>query len=215
MTELEVNPQVVPSLDLVLAAEVIDTLRQGGVLETTGTSLTLDPETPYESYEALGAALGLINRSCSWWIGDWLLFGEGTYGERFAQAAEATGLAEQTLLNRVTICRAIPPSRRVPGLSFSTHALVAPLGAREQRHWLKLANDNGWTRAELARQLKQRDEDDGGSDGGPSGGSGGEDQRLIVDAARVLVANYELAGENVIVRREHFARLMAAFGEED
>lgn len=205
---------VAPGIDLQLAAAVIDELRRGDILSTTGVSLTLDPDTPYEKYEQLGAALGLINRSCSWWVGDWLLFGEGAYGERFAQAAEATGLAEQTLLHRITICRAIPHSRREPTLSFSTHALVAPLPAREQRHWLKLAANNGWTRAELSRQLKESRTEDSADPGGelpPEAVSTG----TLIDAARSLVRNAEVAGENVIVRVEDYRRVVAALGMED
>lgn len=208
----DVTP-VEPGIDLQTAALVINELRAGGVLETTGTSLTLDRGLPYEKYEQLGAALGLINRSCAWWIGDWLLFGEGNYGERFAQAAEATGLAEQTLLNRITVCRAIAPGRRQPGLSFSTHALVAPLGAREQRRWLRRAVEEGWTRAELDKALKEA-KADSGQEQLPGLPPEVVSTDQVIEAARSLVHNAEQAGENVICRIEDFTRLRAALGEE-
>jgi len=213
----EVNPEVTfPGLDLRTAASVIDELRAGGVLDTTGTSLRLDPDLPYEKYEALGAALGLINRSCAWWIGDWLLFGEGAYRERFAQAIEATGLAEQTLLNRLWVCRSVPPSRREPSLSFSTHALVAPLSGRDQKTWLKRAAEAGWTRAVLNERMKQevREEPTERPSLPPVLDEGEPDIPRLLDAVHSLLANAQEAGENVVVRRDDLTRVRAALGVE-
>jgi len=213
----EVNPEVTfPGLDLRTAASVIDELRAGGVLDTTGTSLQLDPDLPYEKYEQLGAALGLINRSCSWWIGDWLLFGEGAYRERFAQAIEATGLAEQTLLNRLWVCRSVPPSRRQPSLSFSTHALVAALPGREQKTWLKRAAEGGWTRAQLETRMRENGRVE--PEEPPSLPPGGVDTPSLLEAARSLVRNADVmldTSENVIVRRADFVLVKAALGMED
>lgn len=208
----EVVDEGVLSIDLVQAARTIETLRKAHVIETSGTSLTLtDPNLSYERYEALGKALGLINRACSWWVGDWLLFGEGTYGERFAQAASMTGLAEQTLTNRMYVCRNVPPSRRRQGVSFSVHAEVAPMTPREQEKWLRLAADHGLTRAELRARMKATRKDtppvDPEDDETP-------DIRRVVTCARSLLRNAEEAGENVICRREDVAQLRAALGEE-
>jgi len=213
----EVNPEVTfQGLDLRTAASVIDELRAGGVLDTTGTSLRLDPDLPYEKYEALGAALGLINRSCAWWIGDWLLFGEGAYRERFAQAIEATGLAEQTLLNRLWVCRSVPPSRREPSLSFSTHALVASMAGKDQKTWLKRAAQGGWTRAVLEDRLRHDQREEPAER--PQLPPGGVDTPGLVEAVRSLVRNADVmldTSENVIVRREDFVLVKAALGEED
>jgi N6-adenosine-specific RNA methylase IME4 len=45
---------------------------------------------------------------------------------------------------------------RVKDLSFKHHQLVAPLTADEQREWLMLALEHGWTVAELRKQIKGR-----------------------------------------------------------
>lgn len=188
-------------------------LEQAGA--ATPTSLELPPDLDYDTYEAIGRLLGEWYKRNAWYIGDFLVYGEGIYGERFAQAAAETGLSEQTLLNRSYVCRHIPPSRRRPELSFSTHALVAPLGAREQRAWLARAAEHGWTRAELAARMKARRKDEQ-PQLLPEVGTGGEvNEALLLEAARSLVANAELAGENVIVRREDYARVRAALGEEE
>jgi hypothetical protein len=103
-------------------------------------------------------------------------------------------------------------------LSFSSHALVAAMPAREQRQWLALAVDSGWTRAELDAQIKAarrgaRAEEGAESEiplGGPSTVSTG----LLVDAVQSLLRNAQDAGENVICRREDVQRVRAALGDE-
>jgi hypothetical protein len=208
---IETHPEVL-SIDLFQAARTIESLRKAGVVETTGTALVLtDPELSYERYESLGKALGLINRACSWWIGDWLIFGEGTFREKFAQAASATGLAEQTLVNRMYVCRNVPPSRRVQGVSFSVHAEVAPLSPREQTKWLRIASERGLSRAELRGRMKATRKDEG-----PLDDLDDETPNMtrILPAVRRLLRNAEEAGENVICRREDIVQLRSALGEE-
>jgi hypothetical protein len=209
----DVNTEVAPVLeiDLVQAARTVETLRKAGVIETSGTSLTLtDPNLSYERYEALGKALGLINRACSWWVGDWLLFGEGTYAEKFAQAASMTGLAEQTLTNRMYVCRNVTPGRRIQGVSFSVHAEVAPLPPREQEKWLGLAARHGLSRAELRARMKATRKDTPP----PDLDDETPDVGRLVECVRRLLRNAEEAGENVICRREDVTQLRLALAED-
>ena len=59
----------------------------------TSTSLTLvDPDLPWDTYERLGAFIGEMNRACSWWVGDLVVYGEKVYGETYAQIEHAIGL---------------------------------------------------------------------------------------------------------------------------
>lgn len=211
-TELVVHNEQLLTIDLSQGAKMIAALSKSGVLETSGTQLLLtDPEMTYDRYEALGIALGVFNRACSWWIGDWLIFGEGTYGERFAQAASMTGLAEQTLTNRAYVCRNVAPSRRMAGVPFSVHAEVAPLPPKEQTKWLRLAQQNGLTRAEVRARMKatRKDERQEVDDDDET-----PDFTQLVTCVRRLLRNCEEAGENIICRREDIVQLRAAFGEE-
>lgn len=124
-------------------------LIKSGVVEMTETSLIiLDPDFPFEEYEDLGEALAGFHRSSCWWIGDWILHGEGTYGEKYAQAMTVTRLAEGTLMNYASVCRRVPRSRRRIGLPFSVHTEIASLSPQEQKHWLAVAERD---------DLKQRD----------------------------------------------------------
>jgi hypothetical protein len=134
-----------------------DLAREG---QLTATALTLDPETPYSQWEALGAMLGALSHASCWLLGDWLGFGEAAYGEKYAQAVEDTGLAPQTLMNYASVARRVPPERRRASLPYSYHAVVAPLEPAAQASWLGRAESEGWTRRELATAVNGPTDDE-------------------------------------------------------
>lgn len=130
-------------------------------LEKTGAitdvALRLPPDLPYAQYEALMATLCDRRDKIQWLIGDLILYGEKVYGETYSQAEAVTGLAYQTLANYASVCSRIPRSRRRPRVKFSTHALVASLEPNDQKKWLKLADDNHWTRQQLHDELNPQE----------------------------------------------------------
>lgn len=192
------------------AFRAIVTLAEGGAISPVSLDLS-DPSLPFESYEMIGAYLGRMNRSCSWWIGDWLVFGEGVYGDRFAQAVTATGLAEQTLLNRAYVARNIARELRRPTVPFSVHAEVAALPPKEQKRWLKKAEDGNWTKADLRAAMKSRRTDTPPPEAAEAGaGSLEEVARAILRDATPLED-----GQHHKIPNEDVARLRAALGEED
>lgn len=199
---------------LAFDGEVFDafiSLAQAGAISPTSLDLT-DPEMTFENYEHLGAYLGRMNRSCSWWIGDWLVFGEGVYGERFAQAVTATGLAEQTLLNRAYVCRNVPRSLRRAAVPFSVHAEVAPLTAREQKRWLDKAEKGNWTKAEIRAQMKARR-----TDTPPPEGEEPIEEGLLLEVARAILRDAREHDDPgfYLIPTEDMVRLRAALGEEE
>ena len=130
-----------------------------GELETAGalteTSLSLsDPEMPFERWEALAEMMGRLRSANCFWIGDLLNFGEGVYGERYAQGMEAFGLEYRTLTNYAYVCRNVARSRRSDRLSFAHHREVAPLDPAEQADWLTNAAEAGWSRSQLRDALR-------------------------------------------------------------
>lgn len=137
------NEPAVQNSGLALLAELE---RSGAV---TSTSLNLPPDLPYDQYEALASMFGQLHRTSQWLIGDLLNFGEKVYGETYAQAEELTGLAPQTLANYSSVCSRIPRSRRRSKVNFSLHAEVASMTPDEQKKWLKLSEENQWTRVQL------------------------------------------------------------------
>jgi hypothetical protein len=86
-----------------------------------------------------GQRLGTVGRSVGWWIGDWLLYGNERFGERYARAARITGYDAQTLMNMVYVASRFDISRRRAALSFSHHAELAALDPEAQEHWLSHA----------------------------------------------------------------------------
>jgi len=127
-------------------------LERNGWLTLTSVDLPPDAVT-YDQYDALLHWAGQLHESSCWIIGDLINYGEKVYGQTYAQAVEATGLAEQTLTNYASVCGRIPRSRRRLGLKFGVHAEVAYMAPKERDGWLKAAATNGWGRSRLREEL--------------------------------------------------------------
>ncbi|MDR7492250.1 MAG: LmbU family transcriptional regulator [Armatimonadota bacterium] len=183
-----------------------------------------DPALPYEAWEELGRALGAMARTNRWWLGDWLLAGEDLYGEEASQALESryeqgervTGLAYETLTNYAWVCRQVPPERRRPSLSFSAHAEVASLEPDEQERWLSLAEEQGWSSAELRRALRaERARAESEAPEREEASAGGRPRAMdeLREAAQAVWAAAQLVEDHYRVPLEPMARLGAVLGE--
>ena len=91
----------------------------------------------------------MYSEASSWWLGDWLAFGQMKYGRRYKEGVALTGLDYKTLRNYAMVSRRFELSRRRDDVSFQHHAEVCPLADGEQDRWLELAAVNGWSKAEL------------------------------------------------------------------
>jgi N6-adenosine-specific RNA methylase IME4 len=87
-----------------------------------------DDLTESEWCEA-GEMIGKVERSVSWWLGDWWAFGETRYGQRKAivSADGWDGPKFQACADAASVCRAFETSRRREVLSFQHHREVAAL----------------------------------------------------------------------------------------
>lgn len=178
--------------------EILASLERLGA--ATPTSLDLPVDMSYERYEALGVALGRAHRTVTWMIGDWINFGERAYGEKYAQAVEATNMTPETLMNYASIARKVPRERRRPELPFSVHALVAPLEPRDQTEWLDQAVENEWTRVELRDRLR----------GKPPTPIPQPSEETLEEACRFLIDTAQAMGDGFLVRDSAFRQLCAA-----
>lgn len=106
-----------------------------------------------DAWLAVGRRLSRIGQASPWCLGDWLLYGLRSYGQRYKAAREATRLDYQTLRNYAWVARRFEPSRRRDNLSFQHHAEVAALPEPGQDLWLQRAERLGWSRNELRRHL--------------------------------------------------------------
>jgi hypothetical protein len=114
----------------------------------TSRSTELRKGMDYEEWRELGRGIGLKVGKSLWEIADWVLFGEETYGKRYEDALETTGLDIQTLRNMKSVAERI--YRRRYELSFAHHAEVASFRDTEvQELLLDQAVENGWSRNQL------------------------------------------------------------------
>jgi hypothetical protein len=120
----------------------------------TACGLQLSADTDFDAWAALGARMALMTSACAWCLGDWLVFGERAYGQRYKTALETTSLDYQTLRNYAWVARTFPLSRRRDRLSFQHHAEVAALPEPQQDLWLMRAERARWSRNEFRRQLR-------------------------------------------------------------
>jgi len=139
-----------------LAVELLSALEKAGAVIRNG--LFLPPDLEYDTYESIGAMLGALHQASSFLVGDYLLYGEYTYGEKYTQAALLLGLSEQTLANYASIAKRVPPERRRVGVSFSIHGEVASLPPELQSHWLDVAANEHLTKQEVRDRLRPRKE---------------------------------------------------------
>jgi hypothetical protein len=113
-----------------------------------------DPLLPFTAWQDIGGKIGCHSNATSWWLGDWLAFGQYKYGRRYKLAIGATGLDYQTLRNYTMVARRFDPSRRRSDVSFQHHAEVCRLSDGQQDVLLGLAAAQGWSRNELRRRVR-------------------------------------------------------------
>lgn len=123
---------------------------------TKRTRLSIPRGLPIDAWRNLGRQIYVISDSSAWWLGDWLIYGQSEYPNRYKHAIAETSLDYQTLRNYAWVARRFPAPRRREKLSFQHHAEVASLPEVDQDLWLSRAEQNEWSRNELRRQIQAR-----------------------------------------------------------
>jgi len=121
--------------------------------------LVLKDDLTFDEWQNIGLQLQLMHGSIGFWIGDWLNYGFGKFGEKASQAIEFTGFDYGSLANYKWVTKEIESSRRREKLSFSTHIEIASAPREEQDELLnKAENDNLSSREvrELVKQYKRQ-----------------------------------------------------------
>ena len=168
----------------------------------TPTALELPPELDFTDFETIGWALGRVRDTSSWAFGDWIIAGEAIYGERYAQAIEATGRSKQTLINYASVARRVSRSRRRAGLAWSHHAEVAALDPAEQVAWLDRAEGERLTVEEL-RGLLRESKELPTSVGEQETVSGVDWQDAVVEMAEALACRLVASGRGPVAVDVH------------
>jgi hypothetical protein len=133
------NPSDVPTGDQIL---------------TTKVGLRFPADVSFDSWQRAGVQISRVVDSFAWCLGDWLVYGQRRYTDRYKQAVEAVGLDYQTLRNYASVARRVALPRRRSTLSFQHHAEVAALSDAEQDTWLNRAEQGGWSRNQLRQHLQ-------------------------------------------------------------
>jgi hypothetical protein len=105
-------------------------------------------------WASAGRRIGAVSRCIQWLLGDWLVYGNSKFGERYSRAAKITGYDTQTLMNMAYVASRFPISRRREILSWSHHESLAALEPEEQELWLGQATDHRWSVADLRMMVR-------------------------------------------------------------
>jgi hypothetical protein len=101
-----------------------------------------------------GRRFGVISRCSQWWVGDWLRYGTQKWGEKYVQAARITGYDVASLRNIAWVASQFDVSLRSDRLSWSHHALLAPLETDEKAYWLERATAERLSVVDLRTELR-------------------------------------------------------------
>jgi hypothetical protein len=119
-------------------------------------------ELDAQEWVTLGNKLGKIGRASQWWIGDWIRYGTARWGEKYASAARITGYDVASLRNIAWVAAQFDPSLRSDELTWSHHAVLAPLDRQEKEYWLKLAIERRLSVSDLRLELRASQRSSGG-----------------------------------------------------
>jgi hypothetical protein len=120
----------------------------------TEVGLQIPRTVDFDTWEEAGRKIARISVSSTWCLGDWLIYGQDKYADRYRLAIDSARLDYQTLRNYAWVARRFELSRRRNRLSFQHHAEVAALPPEDQDRWLDLAEGKGWSRNELRKNIR-------------------------------------------------------------
>ena len=130
--------------------------------EIRENALILKPGISYEEWAGIAKSLAAMQKGLLFWVGDWLQYGEASYGEMYAQAAEDTGYSPATLRQCKYIAAKFPPEVRDDRLTFNHYAAVA--GADNALELLSEAAEQEMSVADLRQRRKRESGQQQGKD---------------------------------------------------
>jgi len=113
-----------------------------------------DSDLDLHQWQTVGSSLGRLGRYSRWWIGDWLLYARGKWGEMYTEAIKITGYDYGSLRNMASIAQKFELSRRRDKLSWEHHAALGGLTRDDQDYWLDRAVALKWSREDLRTELR-------------------------------------------------------------
>jgi hypothetical protein len=127
-------------------------------VSVTDVGLQFNHDIEYDQWLRLMATLQQLSDAFQFAIGDALNYGQKRYGEKYAQAMDATGCAYQSLANWSWVASNVPINNRVAGLSWTHHRVVARVGTEQQKLLLESAKTRRLSVSDFEKELKGDDE---------------------------------------------------------
>ncbi|XHR27638.1 MAG: hypothetical protein ACFUZC_17060 [Chthoniobacteraceae bacterium] len=107
----------------------------------------------FEEWEKLGNKLARVGRSIGMIIGDWINYGEKSYGKTYLEALKNTGFDYATLRDFAYVAKNVELSCRHDNLGFEHHKIVAKLSPEDQRRWLDAAEKHKLSKRRLRKSV--------------------------------------------------------------
>lgn len=127
-----------------------DIIYSSFILRKNGLSAIGNPS--FEQWNECGEFIKKAEGSVHWWIGDWLNYGESTYGETYTNAISTTDFEYQTVANDKYVSDKIEFSRRRENVSWGVHAEIAPYKPEEQELLLEKAEKENLTVQKIRKE---------------------------------------------------------------
>ena len=125
--------------------------------------LNLPSGVTFFDWMAHGRVLADMQNSIPWWVGDWINYGEASYGETYSQGLTLWDYGYSTLANMAHVARQYPPETRT-SLSWTHHRYAASLDPEERTKLLEKAKEEEWTSRQLQIEVAKLKEPDMGSE---------------------------------------------------
>lgn len=108
----------------------------------------------FRDWAADGVRLRNRHHAVLWAIGDWLRYGESTFGESYVQAAELTGYSGGFLRDCKWVASQFPDLSSRADNSFSILRKLAPLDPDHRARFLALVKEHGWSKTRLEDEIR-------------------------------------------------------------
>jgi hypothetical protein len=124
--------------------------KTGSQLDSKG--LIISKEIDFKDWQELGSLLRFMKGRVQIWLGDWLNYGERSYGEMYTQAIEETDYEYGSLKDFKSVMGRVEKSMRTDFCTYSHYRLIVATPNIPQ--WIKIATDEKLSTRELAERIK-------------------------------------------------------------
>lgn len=162
MTEPQTTP-LEEQMQQIAASEGLATNSEGELVlagfTLSPTALIPDGSPSFEDWDRVGHILRYFHTGMQFWLGDWMNYGEQSYGEKYSQALKDTDYELKTLQTYAWVANKVKPAQRVEAIPFGYYVNgLAALDEGDQKRWVDriLAGEDGdiMSRQEFQKALR-------------------------------------------------------------